>query len=131
MTKVLVVTQIGSVEVVAYYAWSMASLSAQSLPDAMRKGVGGYPQPVVLLARLGVDERHEGCGLGASLMQHVVRGTRRLSDEVGCRGLLVHCESASARQFYEHLIPEFVASPTDPLHLVLLIKDIRRTVRGG
>jgi hypothetical protein len=45
-----------------------------------------------------------------------------------CRGLLVHTESAQARGFYEHLLPEFERSPTDPLHLLLLLKEIRRTL---
>ena len=35
-----------------------------------------------------------------------------------------------ARDFYIHLVPEFEPSPTDQLHLVLLMKDIRRTLRG-
>jgi hypothetical protein len=37
---------------------------------------------------------------------------------------------ADAREFYVHLAPEFEPSPTDQLHLVLLMKDIRRTLRG-
>ena len=41
---------------------------------------------------------------------------------------LVHAESERARGFYEHLIPEFERSPTDPLHLLLLLKDICRTL---
>ena len=51
-----------------------------------------------------------------------------LSDGIGYRGLLVHSESEQARGFYEHLIPEFERSPTDSLHLLLLLKDIRRTL---
>jgi hypothetical protein len=43
---------------------------------------------------------------------------------------LVHSESEEARAFYLHLVPEFEPSPTDSLHLVLLMKDIRRTLRG-
>jgi hypothetical protein len=50
-----------------------------------------------------------------------------LSDDIGCRGLLVHAESTDARGFDVHLVPEFEPSPTDELHLVLLMKDIRRT----
>jgi hypothetical protein len=42
-----------------------------------------------------------------------------------CCSLLVHAESEQARGFYEHLIAEFERSPTDPLHLLLLLKDIR------
>jgi GNAT superfamily N-acetyltransferase len=97
-TRVFVVSAVDQPHVIAYYAWCMASVATQ---------------PIALLARLGVDERHEGQGLG---------------DAIGCRGLLVHAESEQARCFYEHLIPEFECSPTDPLHLLLLLKDIRRTL---
>ena len=44
------------------------------------------------------------------------------------RGLLVRSESDEARDFYLHLVPEFETSPTDPLHLVLVTEDIRRTL---
>jgi hypothetical protein len=53
-----------------------------------------------------------------------------ISDAIGCRGLIVHAESTDARGFYRHLVPEFEDSPTDSLHLVLLTKDIRRTIQG-
>ena len=71
--------------------------------------MGRYPQPIALLARLGVDERHQGQGLGAALLLDVI--------------------TRVARGFYEHLIPEFERSPTDPFHLLLLLKDIRHTLR--
>lgn len=112
---VFVVTGIDQPAVVAYYAWCMASVGIQ---------------PVALLARLGVDKRHEGQGLGAALLLDVISRIASLSDAIGCRGLLVHAESEQARGFYEHLIPEFERSPTDPLHLLLLLKDIRRTLSG-
>ena len=111
-TRVFVVTEVDQPRVVAYYAWCMASVAIQ---------------PIALLARLGVDERHEGQGLGAALLLDVITRVASLGDAIGCRGLLVHAESEQARSFYEHLIPEFERSPTDPLHL-LLLKDIRRTL---
>ncbi|GAB3200483.1 hypothetical protein GCM10027062_20190 [Nocardioides hungaricus] len=58
----------------------------------------------------------------------VIARVAALSDEIGCRGLLIHAESQTARDFYLHLVPEFERSPTDELHLVLLLKDIRRTL---
>ena len=117
-TRVFVVTEVDQPHVVAYYAWCMASVASQ---------------PIALLARLGVDERHEGQGLGAALLLDAITrvaslNEASLSEAIGCRGLLVHAESEQARSFYEHLIPEFVRSPTDPLHLLLLLKDIRRTL---
>jgi GNAT superfamily N-acetyltransferase len=126
-TKVFVATESDSPVVVAYYAWCMAQLAAPDAPARLLKGAGRYPQPVALLARLGVDTHHEGQGLGAGLLQDVFARVIELSDEIGCRGLLVHAESTGARDFYLHLVPEFEQSPTDDLHLVLLMKDIRRT----
>jgi hypothetical protein len=127
-TRVLVATPTDSNVVVAYYAWCMASVSLPDVPARVRKGAGSYPQPVALLARLGVDVAHEGCGIGAGLLQDVIARTLALGEEIGCRGLLVHCETTETRDFYAHLVPEFEASPTDELHLFLLMKDIRRTL---
>ena len=59
----------------------------------------------------------------------MITRTALVSDTIGCRGLLVHAETENARNFYRHLIPEFESSPTDPLHLVLLLKDIRRSLK--
>lgn len=128
-TKVFVVTEAGSARVFAYYAWCMAQLSVDSAPVRIRKGSGRYPQPVALLARLGVDVHYEGLGLGAALLQDVFARLLELADDIGCRALLVHAESDEARDFYMHLVPEFDTSPTDDLHLVLLMKDIRKTFR--
>jgi GNAT superfamily N-acetyltransferase len=127
--KVLVVTPTDGDAVVAYYAWSMASISIEDAPARVRKGAGRYPQPVALLARLAVTIEHEGQGLGAGLLADVTRRTAELGAGIGCRGLLVHAETPQARDFYLHLIPEFEPSPTDDLHLVLLMKDILKTLR--
>ncbi|EDY38646.1 acetyltransferase, gnat family [Cyanobium sp. PCC 7001] len=116
-TRVFVVTPADQPHVVAFYAWCMASVALADLP-----------QPLALLARLGVHQEHEGRGLGAALLLDTITRVASLSDTIGCRGLLVHVESAEARGFYEHQIPEFQRSPTDPLHLLLLLKDIRHTL---
>lgn len=85
-------------EVVAYYAWCMAQLTVAAAPQRLRGGAGRYPRPVVLLARLGVDLRHEGNGIEAALLQHVFARLAQLSSDIGCRGLLVHAESAEAKK---------------------------------
>jgi GNAT superfamily N-acetyltransferase len=128
-TKVFVVTPTDSNAVVAYYAWTMAQIDVADAPRRLVKGAGHYPQPVSLLARLGVHQNHERKGLGAGLLKDVLRRVAAISNEIGCRGLLVHAESDRARCFYRHLIPEFEQSPTDELHLVLLLKDIKRTLQ--
>jgi hypothetical protein len=68
------------------------------------------------LLRCGVDGSE-------SITQRSITATVSPSGEVtGPR------HSRPARSFYEHLIPEFERSPTDPLHLLLLLKDIRCTL---
>ena len=130
-TRVFVLTEVDQPQVVAYYAWCMASVAIADLAERLHRGAARTPQPIALLARLGVDQRHEGQGLGAALLREVITRVASLSEAIGCRGLLVHAESEQARSFYQHLIPEFERSPTDPLHLLLLLKDIRRTLGWG
>lgn len=128
MARVFVVNQYSQDEVVAYYAWCMSSVRAPELPDRWRRGVGRYSQPVALLARLGVDLRHERRGIGRRLVQDVIARASALGNEIGCRGLLIHAESTAAQDFYLRLTPKFESSPTDDLHLVLLMKDIHKTL---
>jgi hypothetical protein len=40
---------------------------------------------------------------------------------------LVHAKDADAKAFYERY--DFEASPTDPYHLFLLMKDLQRLVK--
>lgn len=127
-TRVFVVTEVDQPVAVAFYAWCMASVAMADLPERFRRGAGRYPQPVALLARLGVDQRYEGQGIAAALLADVITRVAGLSHAIGCCGLIVHAESEQARAFYAHLIPEWEPSPTDPMHLVLLLKDIRHTL---
>ena len=129
-TRVFVVTEHEQNQVVAYHAWCMAQVQPDMAAERLRKGAGRYPQPVALLARLGVDTDHEGRGLGVGLLQDVFARLLELSADIGCRGLLVHAESSEARDFYLHLVPELEPSPTDDLHLLLLMKDIHRALRS-
>lgn len=108
----------------------MAQIDVKDASERLLKGAGRCPQPVALLARLGVDIEHEGRGLGYGLLREVILRLVAISDVIGCRGLIVHAESTEARGFYQHLVPEFGDSPTDSLHLILLMKDIRRTIQG-
>ena len=80
-SRVFVVTEVGGSDVVAYYAWCMASITPAQAPPRLRKGAGRYPQPVALLARLGVDLHHEGRGLGAALLADVISRTAQIGSK--------------------------------------------------
>ena len=63
----------------------------------------------------------------SGLVVHAFRQVLSAAEIVGVRALLIHAEDETARSFYERLA-EFEQSPTDDLHLYLLLKDIRRTL---
>ena len=50
-----------------------------------------------------------------------------LADSLGIRALLVHSRDDAARRFYLAQA-EFLESPTDPLHLLLPVKNIGRSL---
>ncbi len=122
--RAYVAARAGTGSVVGYYAVAAASVEPHDAPDRALKGTGHHPIPVVLLARLGVDKSVQGSGLGRALVVDALRRTLQASDMIGVRALLIHAESEAAKRFYLH-IGEFEESPTDPLHLILLMKDLR------
>lgn len=113
--------------VVGYYALAAGSVAPADASPRMRQGAGRYHQPVVILTRLGVDRTAQGAGLGRALVADALRRIAAASEVIGVRALLIHCESDAARDFYLRLA-KFETSPTDPMHLLLLMKDLRRAL---
>ena len=113
--------------VVDYYAIAVASVTSESAPVPVMKGAPRQA-PCLLLARLAVDRSMQGLGLGGGLLADALRRTVDLADSVGIRALLVHARDDAARQFYLAQA-EFLDSPSDPLHLLLPVKDIARSLR--
>jgi predicted N-acetyltransferase YhbS len=87
------------------------------------KGLARHPVPVMVLARLAVDNQHQGKGLGKALLKDALLRTAQAADIAGIRCLLVHAKDDEARRWYESW--EFEPSSTDPYHLFLLLKDIK------
>ncbi len=108
-----------------YYALTPASVDRRELPERHARGVPAYPIGVILLARLAIDRSLQGKGYGRALVTDAALRTLQATEIVGARAMLVHARDESAAGFYERL--GFVRSPTDQLHLMVLIKDLRRT----
>lgn len=113
--------------VAGYYALAAGSVAPADASPRMTQGAGRYHQPVVILTRLGVDRSAQGTGLGRALVVDALRRIAAAADVIGVRAVLIHCESEAARDFYLRLA-KFDASPTDPMHLLLLMKDLRRAL---
>lgn len=115
--------------VVGYYALATGGVERAKAPDRIARGLPAHPIPVVLLARLAVDISAQGKGLGRALLRDALVRVESAADEIGIRALLIHAKDDSAREFYMRH-GEFEPSPTDPLHLFLLMKDLRKTIAG-
>jgi GNAT superfamily N-acetyltransferase len=115
--------------VVGYHALTVASVEHEHATARVRKGMPRHPIPVVLLARLAVDESVQGCGIGAFLLRDAMTRTTAAAGRFGIRALLVHALHDEARGFY--LRHGLEPSPTDPLHLTILVKDIRAAIEAA
>ncbi|MGC2465749.1 MAG: GNAT family N-acetyltransferase [Candidatus Acidiferrum sp.] len=121
-------TYVGVVgEVIAgYYALAVSQVTLEDAPERLKKGLAKHPVPVVLLARLAIDRRWQGQGVGKALLRDAIQRTLEAADIAGIRAFAVHAKDEEARRFYEHF--DFIPSPTDPMHLFVLLKDVRRLI---
>jgi GNAT superfamily N-acetyltransferase len=115
-------------EVVGFYSLAVGSVDPESAPPRVMKGLAHHPVPMMILARLAVDQRHQGRGLGKALLKDALLRTAQAADIAGIRCLLVHAKDDAARQWYEAW--EFEPSPTDPYHLFLMLKDLKAILAG-
>lgn len=109
--------------VVGYYGLCAGAVEHAQAPSRTAKGLAKHPIPVLLLARLAVDRAHQGKGLGKALLKDALVRTTQAADIAGIRALLVHAKDEAARAWYAQF--DFEPSPTDPLHMFLILKDIR------
>lgn len=102
--------------VFAYYALAAGAVAHRTATGSVRRNMPD-PVPVMVLARLAVDQRAQGTKLGAALLQDAVKRAAFISESAGVRALLVHTLHERARQFYEHY--GFQVSPQHPMTLML------------
>ncbi len=114
--------------VVGFYSLAAGSVDPESAPSRVMKGLARHPVPVLILARLAVDQNHQGKGLGKALLKDALLRTAQAADIAGIRCLLVHAKDEAVGQWYEAW--DFEPSPTDPYHLFLMLKDLKALLAG-
>jgi GNAT superfamily N-acetyltransferase len=107
-------------KVAGYYCLASGALELNHTPSSIRRNMPD-PVPLAILGRLAIDRSWQGKGLGVALLQDAVMRTVQAAGILGIRGLLVHALSVEAKAFYEH--HGFVASPTQPMTLILSLKS--------
>jgi GNAT superfamily N-acetyltransferase len=83
------------------------------------------PVPVMIVGRLAVHHDFQGRKIGPGLLRDAILRTLQAADIAGIRALLVHAISERARKFYEDC--GFIASPMDPLTLMITVEEAARS----
>jgi len=121
-------TYVGLVEdsVIGYHTLAVGQVSREEVPERLAKGLARHPIPIMLLARLAVDRRWHGQGVGKALLKDAMQRTLQAADIAGIRAFAVHAKDEEARNFYLNF--DFIPSLSDPMHLFVLLKDVRKII---
>jgi GNAT superfamily N-acetyltransferase len=113
--------------VLGYYTLASGGIEAKSLPANQAKKLPRHAVPVVLLARLSVDQSVQGRGLGGFLLRDALIRSLDLSDKLGIHAIVVDALDAGARAFYERF--GFTPLTDDELRLFLPLGTIRSAAK--
>ena len=101
----LAVTYVAVLEtrIAGFATVAAAVIERANIPGArLRRRLPAYPLPVVRLARLGIDTRAQGHGIGKALFRHVLGLAVEQRDRLGCVGVVTDAKPAAV-SFYESL----------------------------
>lgn len=105
--------------VCGFYTLSMGNVEFESAPEQLKNDwLPDYPVPTALLGQMGVDEEHQGNGLGEFLLVNAIaRASIAAEEAVAAAAVEVHAVDETARRFFEKY--GFHRMPEDEDHLYL------------
>lgn len=115
-------------EVRGYYALAVGSCGREAAPGSVSRGMPD-PIPMVILARLAVDRRHQAAGLGRQLIADAVLRALQIAEHAGVRGLMVSAIDARAAAYYAGF--GFVRAKTSEDVLMLRLKVAQDVLGRG
>ena len=109
--------------IAAYYTLASAAVGKASLPTS--KSLPNYPIPVVLLARLAIDRRHQAKGLGGKLLISALRHSVKLAQQgLPAFGLILDVLDDDALKFYQRF-EFFEPFCDDPMRLFVSMGSLQ------
>jgi GNAT superfamily N-acetyltransferase len=115
--------------VLGYFTLATSSIPRERFPKKFVRGLPPYDLPLILLARLAVDKRFSGRGLGHALISEALKITVRVADEVGCRCILTDAYSEKASWYARYgFVPLEGAAASAPHKMFLDVRTIRRAL---
>lgn len=112
--------------VVGYFSLTMGSVLRRDAPANLVRGMPAYPVGMVLLARLAVDRRDQGKGVGALLLSEALRKAITAGEAAAARLVVVDAIDDAAVRFYERF--GFLSAPEHPRRLYRRMKDVRSSL---
>ena len=116
----------GRRRVAGYYSLTMGAVRMAEAPKKLVRGLPGYPVGMVLLARLAVDQKEQGTGLGADLFADALLRALHAGESAAARLIVVDAIDDQAAGFYQRF--GFIAAPEHPLRLFRRLKDVRASL---
>jgi GNAT superfamily N-acetyltransferase len=86
--------------VLGFYSLAMGSIDRARAPRRLVRGLPRHPVPMVLLARLAIDETAQGQGLGTGLLFEALHRAALAAEHAASRLIAVDPMDESARAFY-------------------------------
>lgn len=87
--------------VIGFYSLAMGSVEKAATPPRLVRGLPRHPVPMVLVARLAVDQSAQGEGLGSSLLFEALHRAALAAEHAAARLIAVDPIDDGARRFYE------------------------------
>jgi predicted N-acetyltransferase YhbS len=114
--------------VVGYYALASGGVAVAQAPGRVKRNMPD-PVPVMIIGRLARDLAWKGRDLGPSLLRDAIVRTLQAAEIAGIRAILVDAISVKAKRFYER--HGFLASPIDPMVLMITVDDAENALSGN
>lgn len=116
--------------VLGYFSLATASVPRDEFPKKYIRGLPPYDLPLILLARLAVDRRFAGRGLGRALISEAFRVSLRVADEVGCGCIITDAYPDRTNWYAKYgFVPLQGAAESGPQRLFLDIRTVRAALR--
>ena len=106
------------------YIFCIGAIEWKDAPDSVKKGLGKYPIPILIIAKLAVDKKWSGKGLGSSLLLDALQKAITASEIAGLKTIIVDAKDEQAKTFYEK--HGFRTFPINAKRLLITIAELKR-----
>jgi GNAT superfamily N-acetyltransferase len=112
-------------EVVGYFAIAPHLIAREATPRRIGRGAPARI-PAILLAKLALDERLHGHGLGSELLIHALTTIIGAAHTAGGRVIVVDAIDEAAARFYR--AHDFQPAPNDPHRLIMKLSTAAKAL---